>query len=620
MVFLLSLIIIYSSFFCLIRAEIITSPLDWLYERYSFLIPVSFSFTLALIGLISNTSFYLDIPTENNIYIVYIVAVLFLPILWKNISHIKLKNISFSLDLSEKILFTIILYSAFLYIHRALAPWSDQDEITKYGYWTKLIANGFTYSTIDSESGMPMFAESLYSYFYFVLETTIFPKIIKIIGLLTTAQLLYFITYYTTRKKKYALTASLCFLVTPEFSYMASSLKVDNVSMIFEFTSLVIMILLFFERKQFRSSVFKNYAVTAIFMAIVATSIRTSAIYCLFIVSILMAYTLFLKSKKQCLSLLILSVIICIPYFLVYWINLLSYNNPIYPLSFELMGYFPQIEYLDSHKIDTLKSLYNINLNNKIAEFIYVAAYMSFGFGTQLFDYYTQIIHPVHKGVSIGWAHPVLVTMFLLLFLVKEYKRMIMPIAVYFALYYLWFSGVQYTRVFFSSTAFAIFCYVCVIEYKYKFVLNRIIKKFLLLYVSIIIPIFVVYHTIYTFVRMPNNIATIYNQKQKHNSNLNYYHFMIDKLSIPYDPFPLTFKNVQDVNRIMKSNKKMKVLTTIYGPIHMFFKFGYFSQSLSNYDCLISNDVNDKNKTIDMFVSLNMNEYTMWCKKLDEFY
>jgi hypothetical protein len=620
MVFILSLIIIYSSIFCLIRAEIRTSPLDWLYERYSFLIPVSFSLTLALIGLISNTSFYLDIPTEKNIYIVYIVAVLFLPILWKNISHIKVTNISFSLDLPEKILLTIILYSAFLYIHRALAPWSDQDEITKYGYWTKLIANGFTYSTIDSSDRFPKFAESLYSYFYFVLETTIFPKIIKIIGLFTTAQLLYFITYYITRKIKYGLTASLCFLITPEFSYMASSLKTDNVMMVFEFTSLVITILLFFERKQINSSVFKNYAATAIYMAIVATSIRTSAIYCLFIVSILMAYTLFLKSKKQCLLLLIFSLIICVPYFLVYWINLLSYNNPIYPLGFELMGYFPQIEYVDFYRIDHLKSNYNINLNNKIAEFIYVAAYMSFGFGTQLFDYFTEIIHPLHKGVSIGWANPVLVTMFLLLFLVKEYKRMILPLAVYFALYYLWFAGVQYTRVFLSSTAFAIFCYVCIIEYKYKFVLNRIIKKLLVLYIIMIIPIFVVYHTMYTFIRMPNNIMTIFNQEEEHNSNLRYYNFMKDNLGVLNDPFPLTFNNVQDVNRIMKSNKKMKVLTSINGPIHMFFKFGYFSTSLSNYDCLISNDVNDKNITSDMFVSLNMNEYTMWCKKPHELY
>ena len=135
-----------------------------------------------------------------------------------------------------------------------------------------------------------------------------------------------------------------------------------------------------------------------------------------------------------------------------------------------------------------------------------------------------------------------------------------------------------------------------------------------------IIPIFVVYHTMYTFIRMPNNIMTIFSQEEEHNSNLRYYNFMRDNLSIPYDPFPFTFKNVQDVNRIMKSNKKMKVLTSIKGPIHMFFKYGYFSNSLSNYDCLISKNVNDKNITADMFVSLNMNEYTMWCKKPHELY
>ena len=327
MIFTFSLIIIFFSFFCLIRSEIVTSPVEWIYERYAFLIPLSFSLTLALIGLISNTCFYLDIPTSKNIYFVYIVAILFIPILWKNILHLKFNNISFSPDLYEKILLAFILYTAFLYIHRALAPWSDMDEINVYGVVTKLIANDVTYSTHDFYVGFPKFAESISSYFYFVSRTTIFPKIIKIIGLFTTAQLLYFITHYITRKKKYGLTASLCFLITPELSYLASSLKTDNVLMVFEFTSLVIAILLFFERKLLNPRDYRKYGIIAIFMAIVGFSVRVPAIYSLSVVLILMAYTLFQKSKKQCQLFIIYSLLICIPYFIGYWINLLSFNN-----------------------------------------------------------------------------------------------------------------------------------------------------------------------------------------------------------------------------------------------------------------------------------------------------
>ena len=79
----------------------------------------------------------------------------------------------------EKILLAIILYTTFLFIHRAFAPWSDGDEIIVYGPMTKLIANGFSYSNSDIRIGWPKFAESLYAYFYFVSESTIFPKIIK---------------------------------------------------------------------------------------------------------------------------------------------------------------------------------------------------------------------------------------------------------------------------------------------------------------------------------------------------------------------------------------------------------------------------------------------------------
>ena len=112
MIFTLSVLAIFLTSFCLIRAEIRDSSVEWLYERYAFVIPLSFSFTLALIGLIANTCFYLDIPTSENIYIAYVVAVLVLPIFWKNIQHLKRANVSLTLNGREKILFAMILYQS----------------------------------------------------------------------------------------------------------------------------------------------------------------------------------------------------------------------------------------------------------------------------------------------------------------------------------------------------------------------------------------------------------------------------------------------------------------------------------------------------------------------------
>ena len=104
MIFILALVIIYISIFCIIRSEIANSTFTCMNKRYSFFVPVSFSLTMALVGLISNTSFYLDIPTEVNIYFVYVVAILFLPILLKRRSHLKIEINFSTLDISERII------------------------------------------------------------------------------------------------------------------------------------------------------------------------------------------------------------------------------------------------------------------------------------------------------------------------------------------------------------------------------------------------------------------------------------------------------------------------------------------------------------------------------------
>ena len=135
----------------------------------------------------------------------------------------------------------------FLYIHRAFAPWSDQDEISTYGYQTKLIANGFTFND-KIVQGKPIFAQSLFAYFYYISETTIVPKLFKVLGLFFVAQLLYFLVVHLTKKRTLGLASSLLLLVTPEFSYIASSLKTDNVLMVFEATSLLCLIYLYYER------------------------------------------------------------------------------------------------------------------------------------------------------------------------------------------------------------------------------------------------------------------------------------------------------------------------------------------------------------------------------------
>ena len=76
----------------------------------------------------------------------------------------------------------------------------------------------------------------------------------------------------------------------------------------------------------------------------------------------------------------------------------------------------------------------------------------------------------------------------------------------------------------------------------------------------------------------------------------------------------------------MKSNKILRIGTDISGPIHMFFKYGNFTDKKKlldgrfvcgtgryHCDCFISKFSN-KNIPTDMSIRLDLDKYLMWCK------
>jgi len=352
-------------------------------------------------------------------------------------------------------------------------------------------------------------------------------------------------------------------------------------------------------------------------MGIVGVAVRTSAAAYLLIVTTLVVIGLFRQDRKQCVSLMMISLLLSLPYFMGYWFNVLQFNNPIYPLHFSFMDHFPTMEYIPKWDIDNQRALLNIDLNSSFLEFLYVSAYASFGFGRQLFDSFQGIIHPVDKGNSIMWANPILVCLFGVIVLAREHRNLAYLLTVYFSLYYLWFSNVQYTRLFVAPTALGIVCYVCSIEHTYKYALNNFLKKLLTTYLAIVVPTFLVYHTLYNVIRMPNTAMTIFSQEARYRSNMNYYDFMREGLGISYDRFPLTFENVQAVDGFMENHKTATVGTSIAGPIHMFFKYGRFGGSPLDYDCFIG-DESDTELTSEMLVNLEFRGYNMWCKDIGD--
>ena len=123
---------------------------------------------------------------------------------------------------------------------------------------------------------------------------------------------------------------------------------------------------------------------------------------------------------------------------------------------------------------------------------------------------------------------------------------------------------------------------------------------------------------------MPNNILTIFSEEEQYNSNLRYYKFMIDKLDINYDDFPLTYENVNTINEYLRKDKKTRIATSMNSPIHMFFKFGYIhsiNEGFSSYEilddkCYIITDEFKKEISIDLIKIFDFGLYNFWCKQL----
>jgi hypothetical protein len=65
-----------------------------------------------------------------------------------------------------------------IYFNRIFVEWNDQDEISQYGYYTKLYAQGWVIK--DNVFGLfPRFGEISFSLFYYVTDNFILARLIR---------------------------------------------------------------------------------------------------------------------------------------------------------------------------------------------------------------------------------------------------------------------------------------------------------------------------------------------------------------------------------------------------------------------------------------------------------
>ena len=241
--FIISLILIFLSIHIIISKS--TKKFEQYYDIILVNLKFSYSFVIlfGLIGTISSFFFYINVRIEYSIVFVVLVSLICSSYLFNNKKYIEFLKLDFNkYILIEKTIFLLIIYLCLTYFFRALAPWSDQDEITQYGYRTKLIGTGFVYSD-NIVKGWPQFSESSLSYFYYFFQSTIYPKIVKVFGLISISVMMYEFLRLNELRRIWCLIGVLLFFITPEFSYMATSLKTDNTLMYFESTTIITMLI-----------------------------------------------------------------------------------------------------------------------------------------------------------------------------------------------------------------------------------------------------------------------------------------------------------------------------------------------------------------------------------------
>ena len=111
-------------------------------------------------------------------------------------------------------------------------------------------------------------------------------ELFKIIGIISVSTLLYSFLKICSIPKFWCLIGTLIFLITPEFSYIASSLKTDNVLMMFEFSGLISLLLLIKFYKNINKDTVLFLCILGSFLCMLSAAVRISGIYSLIIVGI----------------------------------------------------------------------------------------------------------------------------------------------------------------------------------------------------------------------------------------------------------------------------------------------------------------------------------------------
>ncbi len=366
----------------------------------------------------------------------------------------------------EKFILGFLAIVLVLYVYRVSLPWGDHDETAFYGYLSKLISGGRTFKDILRENFYIGFVRSQLvqswdAQLYGLVNDTYLIRLGRLANLLFCGLGIFSFLRLIRVSRFWSLAAVAGFLSVPELSYLALSLKVDSVVMMFELAALLAVawaVLIYWRDK--RSAGLSQAAfylvTTALLLSAFAFGNRFSGIIPMVLSAGCAWFFLTRTTKRPIVSLL--GVLVLFAFFMFisapgYWVNLALYGNPIYPTKpfwpFQNGQYAYGMEFWSNYNIVGLPP-------------VVLQAYLIFalGIGLELLAKAVPFLNflPMAqiRTTSMGWPYPFILCIFFWPFFMRSNRALNIIAGLFVFQLIFWSMGLHYSRLFVASSALMI--------------------------------------------------------------------------------------------------------------------------------------------------------------------
>lgn len=374
---------------------------------------------------------------------------------------------SVKLERKEKLVLVFTACLLLMYLYRMTLPWADWDETSCYGYVSKLIASGRTFQDIfreDTYVGMVCshLIQSWDALLYGLVNDTYLVRFSRLINLLFCSVGIFAFLRLIQVKRFWSLVAVAGFLSTPELSYLALSLKVDSVVMMFELAAFLSIIMAFIIYWHEEKS--KNLSGTAFYLSTVALLCAAFAFGNRFsgVISVTLCascawFFLTRQTKRPLVSLGSVLGLCAIFMFIAapgYWVNIIVYNNPNYPIK----SFWPFQNGAYLWTVETLKAGWNIVGLPPVV----LQIYLIFALGTGLellakaLPFLNCLPMAIARTQSMGWPYPFILCIFLWPFFMRKQRVLNLIVGIFLFQFIFWSLLMHYSRLLVAAATLTI--------------------------------------------------------------------------------------------------------------------------------------------------------------------